>query len=90
MTISFVNLSDQLADIFTKSLRGLRIKYICNKLSAYDLYALALRGVLSIIGYSIGYLFHIISSDLTLSFLVYYSLSFLYFIQFPLVSSFCI
>ena len=39
MTTSFVNSNDQLADIFTKSLRGLRIKYICNKLGAFDLYA---------------------------------------------------
>ncbi|RVW72341.1 Retrovirus-related Pol polyprotein from transposon TNT 1-94 [Vitis vinifera] len=36
---SFVNSNDQLANIFTKSLRGLRIKYICNKLGAYDIYA---------------------------------------------------
>ncbi|KAL6329152.1 hypothetical protein AAG906_011606 [Vitis piasezkii] len=36
---SFVNSNDQLADIFTKSLRGPRIKYICNKLGAYDMYA---------------------------------------------------
>ncbi|RVW47857.1 Retrovirus-related Pol polyprotein from transposon RE1 [Vitis vinifera] len=36
---SFVNSNDQLADIFTKSLRGTRIKYICNKLGAYDVYA---------------------------------------------------
>ena len=36
---SFVNSNDQLADIFTKSLRGLRIKYICNKFGAYDIYA---------------------------------------------------
>ena len=28
MTTSFVNSNDQLVDIFTKSLRGLRIKYI--------------------------------------------------------------
>ena len=35
---SFVNSSDQLADIFTKSLRGLMIQYLCNKLGAYDLY----------------------------------------------------
>ena len=41
MTTSFVNSSDQLADILTKSLKGPRIKYICNKLGAYDLYALA-------------------------------------------------
>ncbi|RVX02060.1 Retrovirus-related Pol polyprotein from transposon RE1 [Vitis vinifera] len=38
---SFVNSNDQLADIFTKSLRGPRIKYICNKLGAYNIYALA-------------------------------------------------
>ena len=36
MATSFVNSNDQLVDIFTKSLRGPRIKYICNKLSAYD------------------------------------------------------
>ncbi|RVW95818.1 Retrovirus-related Pol polyprotein from transposon RE2 [Vitis vinifera] len=36
---SFVNSNDQLADIFTKSLRGPRIKYICNKLGAYNIYA---------------------------------------------------
>ena len=40
MTTSFVNSNDQLADIFTKSLRGSRIKYICDKLGAFDLYAL--------------------------------------------------
>ena len=39
MTASFVNSNDQLADIFTKSLRGPRIKYICDKLGAFDLYA---------------------------------------------------
>ena len=37
MTISFVNSSDQLANVSTKSLRGPRIKYICNKLGAFDL-----------------------------------------------------
>ena len=41
MTISFVNSNDQLVDIFTKSLRGPRIKYICHKFGAFDLYALA-------------------------------------------------
>lgn len=35
----FVNSNAQLADMFTKSLRGPRIKYICGKLGAYDLYA---------------------------------------------------
>ncbi|XP_075078030.1 secreted RxLR effector protein 161-like [Nicotiana tabacum] len=37
----FVRSNDQLADIFTKSLIGPRIGYICNKLVTYDLYALA-------------------------------------------------
>ena len=37
---SFANLNDQLAYIFTKSLRGPRIKYICDKLGVYDTYAL--------------------------------------------------
>ena len=41
MTTSFVNSSDQLADIFTKSLRGPRIQFICNKFDAYNQYALA-------------------------------------------------
>ena len=39
MTTSFVNSNDQLANIFTKSLRGPRIRFIRNKLDAYDLYA---------------------------------------------------
>lgn len=34
----FVNF-DELADFLTKSLRGPRIKYLCGKLGAYDLYA---------------------------------------------------
>ena len=38
-TTNFVNSNDQLADIFTKSLRGPRIKYICDKLGTFDLYA---------------------------------------------------
>ena len=37
MTTSFINSSDQLTDIFTKSLRGLMIQYICNKFGAYEL-----------------------------------------------------
>ena len=49
MATSFVNSNDQLADIFTKSLRGPRIKYICNKLGAYDKCAPALGGVLDIV-----------------------------------------
>ena len=39
VVISFVNSNDQLADIFTKSLRGPRVKYIYNKLGAYNIYA---------------------------------------------------
>ena len=41
MTTSFVNSNDQLVDVFTKSLRSPRIKFICDKLGAFDLYALA-------------------------------------------------
>ncbi|KAF3633189.1 Omega-amidase NIT2 [Capsicum annuum] len=37
----FVKSSDQLADIFTKSLTSPCINYICNKLGTYDLYASA-------------------------------------------------
>ena len=47
MTTSFVNSSDQLANMFTKSFKGPKIKYICNKLDAYDLYAPARGGVLN-------------------------------------------
>ena len=39
MTTNFFNSNDQLANIFTKSLRGPRIKYICDKLGVVDLYA---------------------------------------------------
>ena len=46
MTTSFVNSNDQLADIFTKSLTGPRIKYICDKLGVFDLYVPALGEVL--------------------------------------------
>ena len=35
----FVNSNNQLAYAFTKSLNGLWINYICNKLGAYDKYA---------------------------------------------------
>ena len=35
----FVNSSDQLADVFTKSLNSSWIEYICNKLGAYDISA---------------------------------------------------
>ena len=39
MTTSFVNFNNQLADIFTKSLSGPRIKYIYDQLDVFDLYA---------------------------------------------------
>ena len=38
MTTSFVNSNDQLAYIFTKPLRGPKMKYICDKLGVFDLY----------------------------------------------------
>ncbi|RDX90962.1 Copia protein, partial [Mucuna pruriens] len=37
----FIRENNQLADIFTKSLRGLQIQVICSKLGAYNLYASA-------------------------------------------------
>jgi len=37
--IDFVNLNDQLVDIFTKFLHGPRIDYICINLGSYDLHA---------------------------------------------------
>ena len=46
MTTSFVNSNDQLANIFTKSLRDPRIKYVCDKLGAlkFKPYILQLEG----------------------------------------------
>nr|KYP71093.1 Copia protein [Cajanus cajan] len=38
ITTEFVHSSDQLANVFTKSLKGPRVDYICNKLGAYDIY----------------------------------------------------
>jgi hypothetical protein len=38
ITTDFVKSEDQLADMFTKSLRGSRVDYICNKLGSYDIY----------------------------------------------------
>ena len=46
VAIRFVDSNDQLIDIFTKSLRFPRIKYICNKLGAYNINAPAWGGVL--------------------------------------------
>ena len=34
-----VKSEDELADLFTKALTGPRVKYICNKLGTYDIYA---------------------------------------------------
>ncbi|RDX69136.1 Copia protein, partial [Mucuna pruriens] len=39
ISIEFVNSSNQLVGIFTKSLRGPQIQVICSKLGAYNLYA---------------------------------------------------
>jgi hypothetical protein len=39
LQIKFISSKDQLADIFTKSLRSPRITYICDKMDAYDIYA---------------------------------------------------
>ena len=44
MTTSFVNSNDQQADIFTKSLRGPRIKYICDKLGFFLPICSSLKG----------------------------------------------
>ena len=77
MTNSYVNSSDQLADMFTKSLRGPIIKYICNKLGAFDPYAPALEGVLRIKEYSLDILCFISYLFCTLSFFL------LHFILFP-------
>jgi len=38
--VNFVNSSNQLVDVFTKSLRCPRVEYIGNKLDAYDIYTL--------------------------------------------------
>lgn len=39
ITLSFAGSNEQLADIFTKSLRGWRIAYICGKLDPDNLFA---------------------------------------------------
>ncbi|KAJ7970237.1 Retrovirus-related Pol polyprotein from transposon TNT 1-94 [Quillaja saponaria] len=36
---AYVKSEDQLADLFTKSLGGARLRYICNKLGTYNIYA---------------------------------------------------
>lgn len=45
MVTDFVGLNDELADIFTKSLKGALIESVCHKLSAYDIYSVARGGV---------------------------------------------
>ena len=34
-----VKSADQLADLCTKALGGIRVKYVCNKLGVYNMYA---------------------------------------------------
>jgi len=46
----FVISNDQLVDIFTKSLWGPRIDYICKKFCMYHLYTPAWEGVLDVTG----------------------------------------
>ena len=41
ISTSFVSSNDQLADLLTKALRGLRLVYICTKLGTCDIYAYA-------------------------------------------------
>ena len=36
---SYVKSEDQLADLLTKALPGPRVRFMCNKLGAYDVYA---------------------------------------------------
>ena len=38
INIVFVNSHDQLLNIFTKSLQGPKVNYICNKLNAHNIY----------------------------------------------------
>ena len=46
----FINSNYQLVDIFTKSLPGPRIDYVCNKLGTYDLYTPIWGGVSNVTG----------------------------------------
>ena len=39
ITTSYVKSEDQLADLLTKALSGPRVRLMCNKLGAYDVYA---------------------------------------------------
>ena len=58
-------INDQLANIFTKSLRGPKIKYLCDQINALDLYAPAKGGELRIsflINLEIFYFYHFLFS----------------------------
>ena len=46
----FVKTGEQLGDIFTKALNGIRIDYLCNKLGMINIYAPAWGGVLQAVG----------------------------------------
>ena len=39
ISIGYVNIREQLGDIFTKALSGDRVSYLCNKLSIINIYA---------------------------------------------------
>ena len=39
ITTSYVKSEDQLADLLNKALPGPRVRFMCNKLGAYDVYA---------------------------------------------------
>ena len=39
ITLQYTRTEDQLADLFTKSLRGSRVTTLCNKLGLFDIYA---------------------------------------------------
>ena len=38
ISTAFVGTMDQLANLFTRALRDLRIEYICSNLGTYDMY----------------------------------------------------
>ena len=41
ISTGYVKTAEQLGDIFTKALNGIRIDYLCNKLGMINIYALA-------------------------------------------------
>ena len=44
ITTEFVKSEDQLADMFTKSLKSSRVNYICNKLGSFTISMIRLEG----------------------------------------------